>query len=587
MNQPVVTKAADVRSASLQIGIPTAGRRYHQLTERVAVLIIIGVFCFQVVSLHPREFVGYFLDDTIYLGTAKALAAGQGYVVPSFPGVLPQTKYPILYPLILSLVWRVWPTFPNNLTLAIAVSIAIAAAYLVLSYVFIRRSGISRAMGLCALAAVALHPELQVFAGSLMSDHLFALFVVASALAADDAWLNSEHSLRWGIVAGFLLGLSTLTRTAGIGVITGIALYGAWQRRWKTLWAMLVVCAGVVIAGAAVTHLLSPVPVAAGSGMPPTLFQQVATYNSSYARFWLLSVPSLSVLPAMLATNLRLLILAPGRYLVMTGVILPANVFTFCLSLLATAASVGGIARWFHSTRRLSLLFAALGSLPMLLLWNYVMFERFLLPFIPLIFLGIAMESRRLGRMLLTTLRQGDVGQRALGSVISILFAGLIGIAAYNYIQFVRGIKLYAHVLAGLNRERREAYDWLSQHAAPSDRVFAYADGLTYLYTDRQSVRPVEITTDCRYKPDRTGCTVGFEDLVPAIRYAGAKYWIITPSDFELESPEIGSGLRRRISDTLLNRFQATFISSGGNVVVYDTACLLNPNESSCPDNSR
>ena len=53
--------------------------------------------------------------DSIYFSTAKALAQGQGYVLASFPGNPTQTKYPILYPWLLSWIWKLHPSFPENL----------------------------------------------------------------------------------------------------------------------------------------------------------------------------------------------------------------------------------------------------------------------------------------------------------------------------------------------------------------------------------------------------------------------------------------------------------------------------------------
>jgi len=58
--------------------------------------------------------VGMFHDDGVYLVTAKALATGQGYRIISLPEEIPQTKYPILFPLVLSGVWRLAPEFPEN-----------------------------------------------------------------------------------------------------------------------------------------------------------------------------------------------------------------------------------------------------------------------------------------------------------------------------------------------------------------------------------------------------------------------------------------------------------------------------------------
>ena len=57
-------------------------------------------------------------DDAVYFVSAKSLANGGGYRIESLPGEPSQTKYPPLYPLLLSLAWRINPHFPENLPLA-------------------------------------------------------------------------------------------------------------------------------------------------------------------------------------------------------------------------------------------------------------------------------------------------------------------------------------------------------------------------------------------------------------------------------------------------------------------------------------
>jgi len=328
--------------------------------------------------------------------------------------------------------------------------------------------------------------------------------------------------------------------------------------------------------------MISPAPVAAGAGTPPNAFQGVLAYNGSYARFWLLSVPKWSVLGAMLRTNLRLLIAAPGRYFVMPGVTLPVNVFTFALTLLVTALSLGGIVRLYRSSPRRSMIFAMVGSLPILLLWNYVIYDRFLLPFVPLICLGIAVEFARLASMLRGAVRNGTTGNRVAGGAIAILLIGLAGTGAYDYVQFARGMEPLSAALADLNRERRQAYEWISNNTSQRERVVAYADGLAFLYTDRQSVRPIEVTTDCFYQPERDRCAVNLDEVIASTRYVDAKYWITTPSDYGLTGsfePE----LRQDIAAALRIRLKPVFVSSEGTVTVYDTTCMVDPKNTRCP----
>src|SRR5437899_11018338 len=61
-------------------------------------------------------------DDSFYYVSAKSLADGGGYRIESLPGEPAQTKYPPLYPLLLSIAWRLNPQFPDNLPIAAWIS---------------------------------------------------------------------------------------------------------------------------------------------------------------------------------------------------------------------------------------------------------------------------------------------------------------------------------------------------------------------------------------------------------------------------------------------------------------------------------
>lgn len=584
MNRLAQTKTADGCPSSVEVGESASDHTRKRLAEPIVLVVIIAIFSLGVVSLHPRRFFGYFQDDAIYFSIAKAFASGSGYSTPSFPGVLPGSRYPILYPFVLSAVWRFSPIFPDNLTWAIAMSIAIASAYLLLSYVFIRQVS-SPLMGLCVLAALALHPELQWFAGALMSDFLFALLVVASVLAAEQAWLSSGRELYWACFTGLLLGLSVLTRSAGVGVIAGVVLYGVWQRRWRALLGIGVPLGGVGGVAAVAIHWLTPSYVAAGSGFVPPVFQRIATYNVSYARFWLLSVPSWSFFCTMLRSNLRILVATSGNYLVMPEVILPAGIFTFAPSLLLTTLAVLGIARLYRSGACRTMIFAALGSLPILLLWNYPFYHRFLFPFVPLIFLGMATEFHRIAALLRSHIQQGSGGTRVLAVLVGLLCIGLVVMAGLNYVQFNRQLRLLSQVET-IPYRQQEGYDWIKHNTSPAERVVADADGLTYLYTGRQAINPVALTTDCYYQHERPGCTDDFDAMATWIGYVGAHYWLTTHRDFELMGTFFGP-LMEQHAAALQHRLKPAFVGRDGAVTIYDTTCMAGSAAASCSDHVR
>jgi hypothetical protein len=98
--------------------------------ERVLPVVLLGlVMLVAVLTITPWP-VGAFQDDAIYTILAKALATGEGYRMINLPGSPHATHYPPGYPFFLSLLWRLSPSFPDNIVLfkfANAVWLSLAA----------------------------------------------------------------------------------------------------------------------------------------------------------------------------------------------------------------------------------------------------------------------------------------------------------------------------------------------------------------------------------------------------------------------------------------------------------------------------
>ena len=138
---------------------------------------------------------GVYHDDAIYVSTAKSLADGDGYRLTGVPGAPRQTKYPILYPAILALVWRVFPAFPDNLLLMQCLSLAAGAATVALAYLYLVRSGyFSHSIALMAGVSCAVSSGYLYFCTLTMAEATFALSFVMALWAVDSPGRSVESN---------------------------------------------------------------------------------------------------------------------------------------------------------------------------------------------------------------------------------------------------------------------------------------------------------------------------------------------------------------------------------------------------------
>lgn len=180
-------------------------------------LLALGVFA---VSLwaQPSALVGVFYDDGIYVVLAKALAEGEGYRYLHLPGAPPGVHYPILYPAVLSFLWRMWPAFPQNVALfqlfdsaALAVAAGLIAKHA-------RRWNVPPVAQYVSLPLAFVAFPLLTLVGVRFSEPLFLALLAGALVLAD----RKEVSGARGAAAGLLAGLAALTRSIGIAAVASI-----------------------------------------------------------------------------------------------------------------------------------------------------------------------------------------------------------------------------------------------------------------------------------------------------------------------------------------------------------------------------
>ena len=151
-------------------------------------LVILAASCLLYVAAFTPARFGFYHDDGIYVVTAKALATGQGYRIISLPYEPSQTKYPPFYPFLLSLVWRAYPHFPENLWLLTSLSMGATVTFLALAFRYLVREGYaSRGTALLVVALAAINGRTVILATSMYSEMIYA------ALSVGGLWLAERY----------------------------------------------------------------------------------------------------------------------------------------------------------------------------------------------------------------------------------------------------------------------------------------------------------------------------------------------------------------------------------------------------------
>ena len=518
--------------------------------------LLLAVFVAVSASRYSPAAFGGLHDDSLYFSAAKSLAEGDGYRIASLPGEPPQTKYPILYPWLLSWVWRIDPQFPQNLQAAFWLNLAFGCGLVVAGMAALRRLGCGRLEALVLGVAFALHPYTVHWTGLLLSDVLFAAVALGAAVLTDDF---CRRGGRWRAGAAIvLMTAAVLTRSQGAAFAWGLAAFALLRRRPGFATAL------AATAAPALLPLVSPVAVVSG----PPGFVQNYLYYTSYAAFWKLSNPDWGAIADQIWVSAGELIKHPGAvvFLFPSGGFAPLGLRM--LATVLTAAVVKGAVARARRSGWSAQHAAFLATVPVVLLWNYALLERFLLPFFPLYLAGAAEELRNLLTAVRTVWRdRRPLLERALAAGFAAAIAALAGTAAYRYAidtpSFLAGEAARRQTLA---RAKAQAYEWLAANAPAGSRVVSYEDAALFLNIHLQGMRPASFSTEAFVRQrtdvlDRDLSRLG--DTAQAIR---ARYWLVAADDFELEG---AAPTMRRAVDRLLAGENPVFASADGYVRLY------------------
>jgi hypothetical protein len=507
--------------------------------EAIMSILVIALLAVAYGIAVSAPMVGFFHDDGVYLVTAKSLAESGEYRIESLPGSPPQTKYPVLFPLTLAVVWRVFPGFPDNVFFLKLVPLLSTLLWMILLFRFFREHASSSRMPLWIVLLTAASPWVLFLSAIFLAEALFACLCTA-ALLAFHRWESQAYavSTKLILVCGLLAGAAFLTRTAGVALIAaGIASVMLKRQVGAAAW-FVVVC----------LFLVSPWLVwqAAHSGDNA---QSFAYYSSSNYQDWNIVFGfTAGQKVTIFLSNLSRLLVSPIPLL---GYMTPnANALFFLLTIdgLILIGFVGDVLK--GGVRPLHLF--AVFYCGIILLWASPS-ARFMVPVLPFLlffaYKGMVIVLRQIA------MRQA-VSPAVAGVVVALLLLGegytlarVAGNAAAN------GLVSLNVAEPGRWKDLNALLGWIRNNTSPNSVLQAKLDPAIYLYTGRKAIRgytadPFELSYAANpYLPLGKPSDFGWQLVHHRVNYV-----VRTPSHMSSE--------RRRLNELthlLMSEFPAAF----------------------------
>lgn len=555
-------------------------RAHLNVLPWIGLAALLMLFLTIMVRLKPVNFFGSFSDDALYFSSAQALAQGQGYVLPSIPGTPPATKYPVLLPWLLSFVWRYNPSFPGNIPLATAVMVTFGCGYVVASFLFLRRHpGIKDYEVLLLTALCALHPVVLRYSAILSSDIPFAALSIITFIIGD-RYMHREAGLAGAAVTGILSGLSLLLRVLGAPIATGILLCAMWRRAWRQA-AVLSATIAPFFLWVMWTSVIKP------PATPPAPFalfgpgwQQTWLYYTSYAGMRKLSIIDLGLTSYIFFSHILYFIADTSGYLI--SPLFRRNVVLWFVSTLLTFAIIlFGIRLQVKRSGWQPIHFSLLLYVAIILFWDYLGWDRFLLAFLPLFVAGFYLGAKELVSRAWHCRSSGlwmdKIIWGALSAAILLLSVGVM----WNFMLGER-VELHAESKKRelLLSEKREMYDWIRRNDSKDARVVTpdTEDAAFYLYTGRQAMRRIAFLPAGAYDEQITRRDL--DHVMDVAQATGAQYWI-TVDQYDASWKAYHDLVQARLS-LLSSVLPEVFRSSNGHVRILGLRCVQEPNNPDC-----
>jgi hypothetical protein len=469
-------------------------------------------------------------DDGLLLVSAKGLADGEGFRVLNLPEQPAQTKYPVLYPLYLSLVWRLNPHFPANLWTARVFNWILLVTCLILSWIYYRKEGFSELRTTILVALLGLNPYMILFGTNNFSEVFFMCWLVGVFILAHS---KAAHI---AILAGATAGFAYLSRTAGIALLFSMPAWYAWRRESRRAIEFV---AGMIpfIAGWmwwSRNHILHTA-------------DQTLIYYTDYVKMEFLTV-GLDNLHIVLWKNIDGILYGMGSLAIpQVFAILPVKILTQVVGV----AMISGTVRLFRRGTAVPYCFFAIVSSAMLAVWHFPPNERFVLPLCPLLLAGLLAELDHLVLMIKSSLYHKDAGQRVAASgMAAVLGAMLIGALTLQFFMSFGFLYDSARQYRTKLVDMRVAYAWIAANVPESAKVLSNDDPILYLYTGRRG-HVVPLVPRSWYADDHASTVKAYRDIASYCRSNGFEYFYSNTDDTSrwTNDPLEIEGVRQAVRD--------------------------------------
>jgi hypothetical protein len=478
---------------------------------------------------------GVYHDDGIYVATAKSLAEGHGYHLINLPGAPLQTKYPVLYPLVLALLWHTG-AFPANVAVMQVFSVVCTGLSFALGYLYVvrfrhgSRWQASSAAIICATSALVLF-----YATLTLSESLFAVALIASLWIIDHSVATTVgHRMQcWS--RGVVVGLTFLIRVLAAPFLGAFAVVLLCRDR-RHVWTV----AGIAsIASIWVAWILIVLPKQSADSA-------TAYYTATPYLLWWFGDPSL--LLNRVLTNVILLFDASSAL---------AASFLIGSQWIVTPIAIGALT-WLTiaraALRRSTLALGLLCYAGTLLVWPWQPL-RFLVPIIFLTTVYLHAPLHRLFRLFPPL-------------AASLMMASLTtAVSAANLVSLEREIAVTRTTGYPRFRTRNDSnpwagyvavFDWVKQHTDSDDIIASGMDPMVYLYTNRRAVRPFATLPSVQLYGASTGHSASLEEFLDVLVNTPVRYVVRVPMPDYSEEPildDLIARLRQQAAGCLYPRF--------------------------------